>query len=174
MSWLVAAANTPGDCISGIFHQFWPQTVNGITQGSIIALIALGYTMVYGVLQLINFAHSEVFMIGTVITLYAFRNWFGVVNPIGGFGQIAVIVGSMIPAMFFCALTAVVLERVAYAGSRLAGSIDTGYGNSSQFNHDVGRLMVQLTDAARSVRVLADLLSRHPEALIRGRTDQGP
>ena len=122
MSWLVAAANTPGDCISGIFHQFWPQTVNGITQGSIIAMVALGYTMVYGVLQLINFAHSEVFMIGTVITLYAFRNWFGVVNPIGGFGQIAVIVGSMIPAMFFCALTAVVLERVAYRPLRKRGA----------------------------------------------------
>jgi branched-chain amino acid transport system permease protein len=122
VSWLVAAANTPGDCISGIFHQFWPQTVNGITQGAIIAMVALGYTMVYGVLQLINFAHSEVFMIGTVITLYAFRNWFGVVDPIGGFGQIAVIVGSMIPAMFFCALTAVVLERVAYRPLRRRGA----------------------------------------------------
>jgi paraquat-inducible protein B len=66
------------------------------------------------------------------------------------------------------------LEDTIRRVNRLAGSIDTGYGNSSQFNHDMGRLMVQLTDAARSVRVLADLLSRHPEALIRGRTDQGP
>ena len=66
------------------------------------------------------------------------------------------------------------LEDTIRRVSRLAGSIDTGYGNSSQFNHDMGRLMVQLTDATRSVRVLADLLSRHPEALIRGRTDQGP
>jgi paraquat-inducible protein B len=66
------------------------------------------------------------------------------------------------------------LEDTVRRVNRLAGSIDTGYGGSSQFNHDVSRLMVQLTDAARSVRVLADLLSRHPEALIRGRTDQGP
>jgi paraquat-inducible protein B len=66
------------------------------------------------------------------------------------------------------------LEDTVKRVNRLAGSIDTGYGASSQFNRDVGRLMAQLSDAARSVRVLADLLSRHPEALIRGRTDQGP
>jgi paraquat-inducible protein B len=66
------------------------------------------------------------------------------------------------------------LEETVKRVNRLAGSIDTGYGNTSQFNHDLGRLMAQLSDAARSVRVLADLLSRHPEALIRGRTDQGP
>ena len=44
--------------------QFWAQTVDGLTLGSIYALIALGYTLVYGVLRLINFAHSEIFMIG--------------------------------------------------------------------------------------------------------------
>jgi paraquat-inducible protein B len=66
------------------------------------------------------------------------------------------------------------LEDTVRRVSKLAGSIDTGYGSASQFNHDLSRLMAQLSDAARSVRVLADLLSRHPEALIRGRTDQGP
>jgi branched-chain amino acid transport system permease protein len=74
------------------------------------------------VLQLINFAHSEVFMIGTVITLYAFRNWLGVVDPIGGIGLFGVIVAAMIPAMAFCALTAVVLERVAYRPLRRRGA----------------------------------------------------
>ena len=44
---------------------------------------------------------------------------------------------------------------------------------TSTFSRDVTRMMMQLSDAARSIRVLADLLSRHPEALIRGRTDQG-
>lgn len=57
--------------------------------------------------------------------------------------------------------------------NRLIGSLDTGYGGSSPFSRDVDRMMVQLTDTARSIRVLADLLARHPEALIRGRTDQG-
>jgi paraquat-inducible protein B len=66
------------------------------------------------------------------------------------------------------------LEDTVKRVNRLAGSVDTGYGSASQFGRDADRLLVQLTDAARSVRVLADLLNRHPEALIRGRTDQGP
>src|ERR1041384_2879578 len=45
--------------------------VDGISQGAIYALIAVGYTMVYGVLQLINFAHGDVFMVGAIISLYA-------------------------------------------------------------------------------------------------------
>jgi paraquat-inducible protein B len=57
---------------------------------------------------------------------------------------------------------------------RLIASIETGYGNNSALNRDANRLLVQLADAARSIRVLADLLTRHPEALIRGRTSQGP
>ena len=84
MAWLAFA----------IRDQFWAQTRNGLTLGAIYAMIALGYTMVYGVLQLINFAHSEVFMIGTVVTLFAFRNWFGVEERIGGVGLIVVILGA--------------------------------------------------------------------------------
>jgi paraquat-inducible protein B len=57
--------------------------------------------------------------------------------------------------------------------SRLAGSLNTGYGDDSRFYRDMSRLMVQLNDTARSLRTLTDLLSRNPEALIRGRTDKG-
>jgi len=57
--------------------------------------------------------------------------------------------------------------------SRLAGSLNTGYGDDSRFSRDVNRLMVQLTDTARSLRSLTDLLSRNPEALITGRPDKG-
>jgi paraquat-inducible protein B len=56
---------------------------------------------------------------------------------------------------------------------RLTTSFESGYGGDSRFNRDLSRMMNQLSEAARSIRVLADLLSRHPEALIRGRTDQG-
>jgi paraquat-inducible protein B len=65
------------------------------------------------------------------------------------------------------------LEDSVKRTDKLIGSLESGYGSDSRFSRDTGRLMSQLSDAARSIRVLADLLSRHPEALIRGRTDQG-
>src|SRR6476619_5017045 len=52
-------------------QEFIQQLINGLSQGSIYALIAVGYTMVYGVLQLINFAHGDVFMVGAMVSLYA-------------------------------------------------------------------------------------------------------
>ena len=57
--------------------------------------------------------------------------------------------------------------------NRLIASVDQGYGGSSKFHRDLDRLIPQLTDTARSIRALADLLSRHPEALIKGRTNTG-
>jgi paraquat-inducible protein B len=57
--------------------------------------------------------------------------------------------------------------------SRLAGSLNTGYGDDSRFYRDMSRLMVQLNDTARSLRTLTDMLSRNPEALIQGRSDKG-
>lgn len=50
--------------VSAVVDQFWRLTVEGLTYGSIYALVAVGYTLVYGVLRLINFAHAEVFMLG--------------------------------------------------------------------------------------------------------------
>ncbi len=86
------------------------QLINGLTLGSLYALIALGYTMVYGVVRLINFAHGDVFMIGAFVGLYAI-----------GFGL-------PLPAVFAaavtgCALLAVVIERVAYRPLRDAPKI---------------------------------------------------
>src|SRR5271165_5750665 len=52
-------------------QQFLQQFINGLSIGAIYALIAVGYTMVYGVLQLINFAHGDVFMVGAMVALYA-------------------------------------------------------------------------------------------------------
>src|SRR5205823_8255333 len=56
--------------LHNFLHQFWPSTIDGLSAGAIYALVALGYTMVYGVLRLINFAHSEVFMVGTFSALF--------------------------------------------------------------------------------------------------------
>ena len=65
------------------------------------------------------------------------------------------------------------LQGTVAQANRLLQSADRGYGENSRFSRDVDRLMQQLNDAARSLRILADLLTRHPEALVRGRTGQG-
>jgi len=109
-------------CFTSIYHEFWDQTRNGLVQGSIYALIALGYTMVYGVLQLINFAHSEVFMVSTVTTLYAFRNWFAVTTPPKGAIVWLILLGGLIPAMLASGITAVTIERLAYRPLRRRGA----------------------------------------------------
>ena len=61
-----------------IYRTFWDLTVSGVALGLIYALIALGYTMVYGVLRLINFAHSEIFMVGTFGVLISLTQVFGI------------------------------------------------------------------------------------------------
>jgi branched-chain amino acid transport system permease protein len=110
---------------SELYHQFFPLTVDGLTIGSIYALVALGYTLVYGVLRLINFAHSEVFMVGTFGALWATR-WLGV--PIGpgsfhhGIALVLILIGVALVAMAFSGGTAVLLERIAYRPLRKRGA----------------------------------------------------
>ena len=65
------------------------------------------------------------------------------------------------------------LDQTLTGANRLLGSLGEGYGGDSQFHRDLTRMMAQLTDALQSLRALADLLTRHPEALIRGRTNTG-
>jgi len=61
------------------------------------------------------------------------------------------------------------LQKTMTSVNKLAMSLDSGYGDNTQFNRDLERLLLQLTDAVRSIRSLADMLARHPEALIKGR-----
>lgn len=65
------------------------------------------------------------------------------------------------------------LQNSLTQANRLFGSLNKGYGDDSRFRRDLDRLLPQITDAARSIRALTDLLSRHPEALIQGRTNTG-
>ena len=65
------------------------------------------------------------------------------------------------------------LQDAVTRTNRVLQSVDTGYGDNSKFSRNLDRLLVQLNDAAQSIRVLADILARHPEALIRGRPDIG-
>ncbi len=64
------------------------------------------------------------------------------------------------------------LQTSVDRAGKLVGSLDSGYGGNSEFSRDLQRLLVQVSDTARSVRLLADYLDQHPEALIRGRTDR--
>ncbi|MEU4236522.1 branched-chain amino acid ABC transporter permease [Actinoplanes sp. NPDC026619] len=99
-----------------VIDNFAALTVTGLTQGSIYALVALGYTLVYGVLRLINFAHSEVFMIGTFATTII---WAALGFGVGAaapstLGVLGLILVAVIAAGAASGATALVLERVAY------------------------------------------------------------
>jgi branched-chain amino acid transport system permease protein len=89
--------------------------ITGSAQGSMIALVALGYTMVYGILQLINFAHSEVFMMGAFAGLFLILALGGEQAPlVAGLG------GTLI-AMVLAGALGVLVERIAYAPLRARG-----------------------------------------------------
>jgi branched-chain amino acid transport system permease protein len=90
-------------------QEFFQQLVNGITWGSVYALIALGYTMVYGILRLINFAHGDIFMLGAFIAYYA-AGWFGVQANPSALGALLVLVTAMAGA----GIAGFVIERFAY------------------------------------------------------------
>ncbi|MGH9126352.1 MAG: branched-chain amino acid ABC transporter permease [Acidimicrobiales bacterium] len=109
---------------TNLYRQFWPSTIDGITTGAIYALVALGYTLVYGVLRLINFAHSEVFMLGTVGTLVgATVAGLGPNAPTRtGFALVATLGLCLLFSMAFSGGVAVLLERVAYRPLRKRGS----------------------------------------------------
>jgi len=108
------------DCL-GSDLQF--RLVGGLSTGSIYALIALGYTLVYGVLQLINFAHSEVFMGGMLagfLFLNAFAGADAATSPF-------LLIVAFLPAMAASGMVAVVLERVAYRPLRRRGAPRLAY-----------------------------------------------
>lgn len=77
------------------------------------------------------------------------------------------------PAMRQLPEIAAGLQKTLTSANKLVLSLDTGYGDNTQFNRDLERLLAQLTDAVRSIRSLADLLARNPEALIKGRVTGG-
>jgi branched-chain amino acid transport system permease protein len=91
---------------------FFSALGTGVTQGAMIALIALGYSMVYGILKLINFAHSEVFMMSAFIGFFLIGAFGGEASPL-----VAGVSGTL-GAMAFAGLLGVLVERVAYSPLR--------------------------------------------------------
>ncbi|MGC5031877.1 branched-chain amino acid ABC transporter permease [Micromonospora sp. DT229] len=101
---------------NALFSDFGGYTITGLTVGAIYALVALGYTLVYGVLRLINFAHSEVFIAGAFAAIWGWAALgLGRDSVVTGFGSILLylLVGALIAAAASAA-TATVVERVAY------------------------------------------------------------
>ncbi len=93
--------------------EFLQQLLNGIAWGSIYALIALGYTMVYGVLRFINFAHGDVYMVGAMVGFYTAR----LISPETPILRFGLVLGS---AMMVCAVLGGLIEAIAYRPLRKA------------------------------------------------------
>lgn len=92
-------------------EQFLQQIINGISLGSIYALIALGYTMVYGIIKLINFAHCDVYMLGAYVGYLCMTSFHLGFLP------------SMLLAMVFCIVVGITIEKIAYRPLRNATRI---------------------------------------------------
>ena len=99
---------------------FLQQAINGLTIGAFYALIALGYTMVYGVLKLINFAHGDLFMLGAYMGLTLISMYLGAGMTSGIIWALLVI---FILVMIAVAIAGVIMERVAYRPLRRAGRL---------------------------------------------------
>jgi branched-chain amino acid transport system permease protein len=125
--WLIANfVNAPGQSSSAL--------VDGINNGALYALIALGYTLVYGIIELINFAHGDLFMLGSVFSAFFLVNWLGFDQP--GFQAVLALILTLVCAMLFCAAINVAAERVAYRRLRRApklASLITAVGLSFVF-----------------------------------------
>lgn len=88
---------------------FLQQVINGLTLGSVYAIVALGYTMVYGIIQLINFAHGEVVMLGAMVA-------FSVIGALAGTSlpPLIIVLAGILAAVPACMLVGYAMERVAY------------------------------------------------------------
>ena len=95
---------------------FLQQLINGLSLGSIYALIALGYTMVYGIVKLINFAHGDIMMIGAYTAYFVLR---AMGTNVSGMAVAFVV------AMTVCALLSIVIERFAYRPLRNAPRLNS-------------------------------------------------
>ncbi|MBI2468525.1 MAG: branched-chain amino acid ABC transporter permease [Candidatus Rokubacteria bacterium] len=95
------------------------QTINGLTRGAVFALVALGYTMVYGIIELINFAHGDVFMLGLFFSL-TFFTLLGMTQTLYGWQLVTVLPLVFLATMLTTGLVNVAIDRAAYRPLRRA------------------------------------------------------
>ncbi len=122
---------------------FLQQLINGVTLGAIYGLIAIGYTMVYGIIGMINFAHGEIFMIGAFISLIAFI----ILAPVGGASVVLAILVVLLVSILLTAVYGWTLERIAYRplrGSQRLAALISAIGMSIFLQN-----FVQLSQGAR-------------------------
>jgi branched-chain amino acid transport system permease protein len=108
-----------------LIDQFWSLTIAGVALGFIYVLVSLGYTMVYGVLRMINFANSEIFMWGTFGTIITSRDLFGYTQtsaPATGPKLALVLITQLLISMAVAGVTAIFVEYVAYRRLRAKGT----------------------------------------------------
>jgi branched-chain amino acid transport system permease protein len=98
---------------------FFEITLIGLTTGCVYALVALGYTLVYGILELINFAHGDVFMLGGMFTITYATSFFGLHSG-QGFAIVPIVFATLILSMLSCGVLNAVIEFVAYRPLRSA------------------------------------------------------
>jgi len=122
---------------------FLEQLINGLTLGSTYALIALGYTMVYGIVQLINFAHGEIYMFGAFVGLFLVGSGMPVIVALLG-------------AMLFCMLLGMLVERVAYRPLR---------GKSSRLSALISAIGVSIFLSTAMALYRGTNTTRYPEVL---------
>lgn len=123
---------------------FLQQLVNGLTLGSTYALIALGYTMVYGIIQLINFAHGEIYMFGAFAGL--------LLVTVFGMNIFVALIG----AMLFCMLLGMLVERVAYRPLR---------GKSSRLSALISAIGVSIFLSTLMALLRGTHTTRYPEII---------
>lgn len=134
------------------------QLINALQLGSAYALLAVGYTMVYGVLKLINFAHADVFMIGAYIGFFIF-------NSLGLASGVMAFILCMVIAMIGAALLAVLIERIAYRPLRTAPRLSamiTAIGVSLVLEH-----------GSRAAPFIGPTYRRYPEIIAATRFEIG-
>ncbi len=172
--------------MSEFIHQLPQQLINGLSLGTFYALIALGYTMVYGVLRFINFAHGDVFMIGAFVGYYSAGK---VVPLLGGQYVLLGLLGLVVVAMVVCAVLGIVIEKLAYRPLRsrpkltvlitaIGVSLLLEYGGQFAFGPDPKPFLDKVPDAFKDriqdldlpIEGLGDLIVSRNQVLVFGVT----
>ena len=126
-------------------QKFVQELVNGLTQGSLYALIALGYSMVYGILKLLNFAHGDLYMVGAFVGYFVIQ-WFG--------GSTALVIPVPLLLLFMFLLAGGGVGMLGVAIERFAYRPLTGRAANSAADHGAGRLIPAREQHAAAVRRL--------------------